>query len=246
MSLPPPILAVLNDFSGPVPEAIGIVAVGAAGVIFTFSEHGSMQRKGAWIIFGLAITFSSISFVPPLFGYPGAAVVIGALMLALLTGAAVSAWFLFCDDDKPNLIHHNPAPRPVRAATPPTRPAPTPRTRRTKNAPRSRAAEAPVKHARKTRGRAHPPADRWKMPPSAPLAAPSSSLTGLPLDPSLDETIVPGLFSPAALSDIETWTGIDDADETPDPDVATADHWLRANPRPRTGLRIRRGGDDST
>lgn len=82
------------------------------------------------------------------------------------------------------------------------------------------------------------------MPPAALLAAPSASPGGLPLDPARDEAIVAGLLSPSALSDIETWTGIDDADCTADPDVVTVDRWLKANPRP--GARIRRGGDDST
>lgn len=234
MPLPAPVIAAFSHFSGPVPEATSILAMAASAAIFAFSEPGTMQRRCMGLLFAIFILFSSAGFVPPMFGYPGPGIFLIAVLLSLLAIAiaALLLLFLAAPDHQPQ---HDTTPRPIRPDPPAARPAQRPRKPRTRQRKPASAAEEPVKRLRKSPRPAHPLAERWQMPPASPVAAPSSSPLGLPLDPALDETTVRGLFAPFALSDIETWTGIDDGDDSPDPDVAIADQWLKSHPRKPSG-----------
>lgn len=62
-----------QDITGPVAKAVGIIAVVAFALMFSYGEHGSSLRKAGGLMFGLSIAFTATTFVPTFFGYSGGA-----------------------------------------------------------------------------------------------------------------------------------------------------------------------------
>jgi type IV secretion system protein VirB2 len=57
-----------------VAKAVGIIAIVVTALGFAFSEGGSALRKGIGIVFGLAVAFTSTTFISSLFSITSGAV----------------------------------------------------------------------------------------------------------------------------------------------------------------------------
>jgi len=68
-----PLQQVLNSISGPVAQALGVMAIVAFGLGLAFSEGGGL-RTALGILFGLAIAYASSTFFMSFFGFAGGAV----------------------------------------------------------------------------------------------------------------------------------------------------------------------------
>lgn len=56
--------------SGPIAQALGIIAMIAFGIMFSYGEGGSASRKGMGVLFGLAVAFNAATyFVNTFFGF---------------------------------------------------------------------------------------------------------------------------------------------------------------------------------
>jgi type IV secretion system protein TrbC len=62
---------ILQSISGPVARAIGAVAIIGAGLGVAFSEGGSGMRKLLWVVLGLVIAFTAVSFFLGFLGFSG-------------------------------------------------------------------------------------------------------------------------------------------------------------------------------
>jgi len=65
-----PLQAILNSISGPVAQAVGVIAIIIFGLALAFSDGGGL-RTALGIVFGLAIAFSATSFGVSFFGFAG-------------------------------------------------------------------------------------------------------------------------------------------------------------------------------
>jgi type IV secretion system protein VirB2 len=65
-----PLQAILNSISGPVAQAIGVIAIVIFGLALALSDGGGL-RTALGIVFGLAIAFSATSFGVSFFGFTG-------------------------------------------------------------------------------------------------------------------------------------------------------------------------------
>lgn len=68
-----PLTQILNSITGPVAQALGALAVLAAGIGMAMSDGGSSMKKFLMVMFGLSIAFAATTFFLPLFGFGGGA-----------------------------------------------------------------------------------------------------------------------------------------------------------------------------
>lgn len=68
-----PIESVLNSLTGPVAQALCILAVVALGFGLAFSEGGSVMRRSLGILFGCSIAVTAVSFATTFFGFAAGA-----------------------------------------------------------------------------------------------------------------------------------------------------------------------------
>ena len=66
-----PLQSVLSSISGPVVQILGIVAIILFGLGLAFSESGGMLRKALWVLLGLSIAFSAVSWGVSFLGFSG-------------------------------------------------------------------------------------------------------------------------------------------------------------------------------
>lgn len=69
-----PLQTVADSLSGPVAKFIGIIAIIMTALGFAVSESGSVVRKGAGIVFGLAVAFTATTFMTTFFNMTSGAV----------------------------------------------------------------------------------------------------------------------------------------------------------------------------
>lgn len=68
-----PIQSVLTSLTGPVAQALCILAVVALGFGMAFSEGGGMMRRSMGILFGCSIAVTAVSFATTFFGFAAGA-----------------------------------------------------------------------------------------------------------------------------------------------------------------------------
>jgi type IV secretion system protein TrbC len=66
-----PLQTVLDSISGPVVQILGIIAIILFGLGLAFSESGGMLRKALWVLLGLSIAFSAVSWGISFLGFSG-------------------------------------------------------------------------------------------------------------------------------------------------------------------------------
>ena len=66
-----PLQSVLDSISGPVVQILGIIAIILFGLGLAFSESGGMLRKALWVLLGLSIAFSAVSWGISFLGFSG-------------------------------------------------------------------------------------------------------------------------------------------------------------------------------
>jgi type IV secretion system protein TrbC len=66
-----PLQNVLDSISGPVVQILGIIAIILFGLGLAFSESGGMMRKALWVMLGLSIAFSAVSWGISFLGFSG-------------------------------------------------------------------------------------------------------------------------------------------------------------------------------
>jgi type IV secretion system protein TrbC len=64
-----PITSVLNSLTGPVAQALCILAVVALGFGMAFSEGGSTMRRTLGLLFGCSIAVTAVTFATTFFGF---------------------------------------------------------------------------------------------------------------------------------------------------------------------------------
>ena len=69
-----PLQQIADSISGPVAQAIAILAIVGAGLALSFGEGGGGLRRGLWIVFGLSVAFAASSFFLSFFGFASGAV----------------------------------------------------------------------------------------------------------------------------------------------------------------------------
>jgi type IV secretion system protein VirB2 len=68
-----PLQQIIDSITGPVAQAIGILAIVTTGLGFAFAEGGTLMRRGLGIVLGIAIAFSAATFGMTFFGFAGGA-----------------------------------------------------------------------------------------------------------------------------------------------------------------------------
>ena len=68
-----PLQKVTQSITGPVAQAVAVLAVTVFGLSLAFAEGGSTQRRGIGLLFGLAIAFAASSFALSFLGFAGGA-----------------------------------------------------------------------------------------------------------------------------------------------------------------------------
>lgn len=66
-----PLTDIVDSITGPVAQAIGVLAIVALGFGFAFSEGGTPLRKVLGVVLGLSIAFAAASFGLTFFGFAG-------------------------------------------------------------------------------------------------------------------------------------------------------------------------------
>ena len=66
-----PLTQIVTSVTGPVAQAIGVLAIVALGFGFAFSEGGTSLRKVLGVVLGLSIAFAAASFGLTFFGFAG-------------------------------------------------------------------------------------------------------------------------------------------------------------------------------
>lgn len=66
-----PLQSILNSIAGPVAKVIGAIVIIATGLTIAFGEGGAGMRKLLWVVFGLSIAFTAVSFWLSFLGYGG-------------------------------------------------------------------------------------------------------------------------------------------------------------------------------
>jgi type IV secretory pathway VirB2 component (pilin) len=61
----------LNSLQGPVARVLGAFAIIGLGIGLSFSEGGSMMKKGLWVVFGLTLAFNATTWALPWLGFGG-------------------------------------------------------------------------------------------------------------------------------------------------------------------------------
>jgi type IV secretion system protein TrbC len=64
-----PITSVLNSLTGPVAQALCILAVVGLGFGMAFSEGGSSMRRAMSLLFGCSIAVTAVTFATTFFGF---------------------------------------------------------------------------------------------------------------------------------------------------------------------------------
>ena len=68
-----PLQQIVESITGPVVQAVAVLAVCLFGAGVAFSEHGSGMKRGVGILFGLSIAFAASTFFLDFFGFAGGA-----------------------------------------------------------------------------------------------------------------------------------------------------------------------------
>lgn len=66
-----PLTKIVTSVTGPVAQAIGVLAIVALGFGFAFSEGGTTLRRVLGLVLGLSIAFAAASFGLSFFGFAG-------------------------------------------------------------------------------------------------------------------------------------------------------------------------------
>ncbi len=66
-----PLTEIVDSVTGPVAQAIGVLAIVALGFGFAFSEGGTTLRRVLGVVLGLSIAFAAASFGLSFFGFAG-------------------------------------------------------------------------------------------------------------------------------------------------------------------------------
>lgn len=66
-----PMDQVFQSIQGPVARILGALAIVFTGIGVAFSEGGGLMKKALWVLFGLSIAFSAVSWGLPLLGFSG-------------------------------------------------------------------------------------------------------------------------------------------------------------------------------
>jgi type IV secretory pathway VirB2 component (pilin) len=66
-----PLQSVLDSITGPVANALGVIAITAFGLLVAFSEGGGMLARALQILLGLSIAYGAVSFFLTFFGFAG-------------------------------------------------------------------------------------------------------------------------------------------------------------------------------
>jgi type IV secretion system protein TrbC len=70
-----PLNQLLDSLTGPVSRVLGAAAIIGLGIGIAFSEGGGMMRKALWVVMGLAIAFSALSWGLSFMGFGGGVLV---------------------------------------------------------------------------------------------------------------------------------------------------------------------------
>ncbi len=70
-----PLQEVLDSVTGPVANAVAIIAVTVFGLTLAFGGGGGALRTAVGILFGISIAFAATSFFTTFFGFGGGALV---------------------------------------------------------------------------------------------------------------------------------------------------------------------------
>jgi type IV secretion system protein VirB2 len=68
-----PLQQIVESITGPVVQAVAVIAVCIFGAGIAMSESGSGMRRGVGILFGLSIAFAASTFFLDFFGFAGGA-----------------------------------------------------------------------------------------------------------------------------------------------------------------------------
>ena len=66
-----PLDNLLSSISGPVAKVLGALAIIGFGIGIAFSEGGGGVRKALWVVFGLSLAFSAVSWGLGFLGFSG-------------------------------------------------------------------------------------------------------------------------------------------------------------------------------
>ncbi|TLU82332.1 MAG: TrbC/VirB2 family protein [Chlorobium sp.] len=66
-----PLKKLLDSLTGPVSKVLGAVSIIGLGIGIAFSDGSSMMRKALWVVMGLAIAFSALSWGLTFMGFGG-------------------------------------------------------------------------------------------------------------------------------------------------------------------------------
>lgn len=66
-----PLQQIVDSLTGPVAQALGVLAIVALGFAFAFSEGGSTLRRVLGLVLGLSIAFAAATFGLTFFGFAG-------------------------------------------------------------------------------------------------------------------------------------------------------------------------------
>lgn len=68
-----PLQQIVESITGPVVQAVAVLAVCAFGAMIAMNESGSGLRRGGSVLFGLSIAFAASTFFLDFFGFAGGA-----------------------------------------------------------------------------------------------------------------------------------------------------------------------------
>jgi type IV secretion system protein VirB2 len=66
-----PLNQLLDSLTGPVSRVLGAAAIIGLGIGIAFSEGGGMMRKALWVVMGLAVAFSALTWGLAFMGFGG-------------------------------------------------------------------------------------------------------------------------------------------------------------------------------
>lgn len=66
-----PLEQIVESITGPVAQALGVLAIVSLGFAFAFSEGGSVLRRMLGVVLGLSLAFAAAQFGLSFFGFAG-------------------------------------------------------------------------------------------------------------------------------------------------------------------------------
>ena len=66
-----PLEQIVDSITGPVAQALGVLAIVSLGFGFAFSEGGSVLRRVLGVVLGLSLAFAAATFGLSFFGFAG-------------------------------------------------------------------------------------------------------------------------------------------------------------------------------